>query len=304
MRLPLIETGTSLEDRSRWTYLDREAVAARAKRSLSSTPRPFLRWAGSKRRLLSHLVGVLPARFRVYHEPFLGGGSLFFLLRPRMALLGDTCSELIDTYQAVSVNPAAVLRYLAPLKVDRSTYYKIRGNRSDGEFKRAAQFVYLNKAGWNGLYRVNSSGEFNVPFGAPKSDNLIDRANLVRCAATLAAPGVSLSCRDFNISLAEVSRGDLVFLDPPYVTRHNNNGFVDYNERLFSWADQERLAAEAARLAEIGAQVIVCNANHSDIVALYPGFTSVEVVRPSTLASSRHARGRVSEAIFVSACLS
>jgi DNA adenine methylase len=146
---------------------------------------------------------------------------------------------------------------------------------------------------------VNSSGEFNVPYGAPKTDNLIDANNLRSCAKSLGAAGVTLTCGDFAEALVAVQAGDIVFLDPPYVTRHNNNGFIDYNERLFSWADQERLAREAARLVELGATVIVSNANHEDVLRLFSGFELFEVGRPSTLASSRTARTRVSEAILL-----
>lgn len=289
---------------SAWPAVDRSSLAERASRSLSASPRPFLRWAGSKRRLLPELVDRLPSRFRVYHEPFLGGGSLFFCLNPPVARLSDSCEALISTYEAVRDNPAAVMRFLAPLDVDRETYYSIRANPSRGRFKRAAEFIYLNKVGWNGLYRVNASGRFNVPFGAPKTNNLLDRDNLRQCSGALARPGVTLASGDFETSLAAVEPGDLVFLDPPYVTRHNENGFVDYNERLFSWSDQERLAEEASRLVDLGATVIVTNAHHEDVLQLFAGFRMSAVGRPSTIASSRAARARVSEAILVggSAC--
>jgi DNA adenine methylase len=213
--------------------------------------------------------------------------------------LNDSCLELVRTYEAIRDNPSAVLRFLSPLKVDRDTYYALRGNRSKAHYKRSAEFIYLNKVGWNGLYRVNSSGHFNVPYGAPKTDNLIDADNLRSCAKSLAAAGITLSCGDFEDALSAVRPGDLVFLDPPYVTRHNNNGFIDYNERLFSWDDQERLAREAARLVELGATVIVSNANHEDVLRLFSGFELFEVGRSSTLAPSRSARTRVSEAMLL-----
>lgn len=290
--------GSEITRNSTLHLLEREALRQRAGAWLSASPRPFLRWAGSKRSLLSSIVEVLPDRFGTYREPFLGGGSLFFLLQPDRASLSDVCGELIETYQAVRDDPRSVLRYLTPLVPCREVFYEVRNNRSRGRFKRAAEFIYLNKACWNGLYRVNSLGEFNVPFGAPKTLNVVHPDNLHECSRRLTVPTVDVQCCDFEVALAETRAGDLVFLDPPYVTRHNNNGFIDYNERLFSWEDQERLAVEACRLADLGAHVVVTNAMHHDVIALYDGFSTRTISRASTLASAPRARGRVEEAVF------
>lgn len=280
------------------TDVDHELLKERAGRYLSASPRPFLRWAGSKRSLLSHIVDVLPATYCRYHEPFLGSGSLFFLLQPQAALLSDTCGELVDTFTAVRDNPDLVLRHIADLKVDREVFYMVRANRSHGRYKRAAEFIYLNKACWNGLYRVNSNGDFNVPYGAPKTANVVDPNNLRECASVLSAPGVQLRQASFLESMSDVACGDLVFLDPPYVTGHNNNGFVDYNETLFSWADQVEAAKAAVAAADRGAHVIVTNAHHDDVLALYPGFSVKPLLRVSTLASNSAKRRRVEEAVI------
>lgn len=273
-----------------------DELRGRARLGLSATPRPFLRWAGSKRALLPHIVEALPSSYGAYHEPFLGSGSLFFLLRPERAFLGDSCPELIQTFDAVRDNVGAVLRYLRPLKPNRALFYKIRSNRSTAPFKRAAEFIYLNKTCWNGLYRVNSEGKFNVPYGLPKTANVIDETNIRACGAALS--GANLHICDFESALKRVQRGDLVFLDPPYVTRHNNNGFIDYNERLFSWADQVRLARCAHDLADRGAHVLVTNAFHSDVIDLYNDFNLIPINRASTLASNAAKRSRVTEALF------
>jgi DNA adenine methylase len=280
------------------TQLDLGELGARAALALSATPRSFLRWAGSKRALLPYIVKALPSSFQTYHEPFLGSGSLFFLLRPGSAFLSDSCPALIETFDAVRANVSAVLRYLRPLKPDRDLFYEVRSSRSEGPFKRAAEFIYLNKTCWNGLYRVNSRGEFNVPYGLPKTDFVIDEENLRACSAALAGRHVRLRCADFETALHDVEPRDLVFLDPPYVTRHNNNGFIDYNEKLFSWPDQMRLARVARELADRGAHVLVTNAFHSDVIDLYEGFTVLPIDRASTLASSPAKRSRVSEALL------
>jgi len=280
--------------------IDRLLVADRASSPLSAVPRPFLRWAGSKRWLLRHLVPLLPPRFRTYREPFLGSGALFFLLCPERAILSDKCGDLIEVYQGLRDGVSRIIRHLKPLKPDRDLFYAIRNRPGRGKLKRVAEFLYLNKTCWNGLYRVNSEGRFNVPYGMPKTDFLADFENLRACSQVLQKAGVKLRSCDFETALADVKAGDLVYLDPPYVTRHNNNGFVDYNETLFSWEDQKRLAIRACQLADAGAYVIVTNADHHEVLELYRGFKRLTLSRSSTLASDSTCRVRVKEAILYS----
>ncbi len=277
-----------------------DELVDRSSTPLSSTPRAFLRWAGSKRSHLEHLVQALPESFNTYFEPFLGGGSLFFLLRPTRAVLADSCSPLIDTYKSVRDGPRAVADWYSTYSVmDEVQYYQVRNEPPpSNRFERAARFLFLNRACWNGLYRVNSKGKFNVPYGKPYSESPLDLDNLVSCSSLLKRPGIAVSAGDFEPTLRLAKEGDLVFLDPPYVTQHNNNGFVDYNQRLFSWADQIRLAKEAERLRLKGVSVIMTNAAHYDILALYPEFNHFQFVRSSTLASNSAKRGRVNEAVI------
>lgn len=279
--------------------LDEDSLVDLAERTLSTIPRPFLRWAGSKQRLLRQLVPLLPSSFGRYHEPFLGGGSMFFLLQPKSAVLSDTCTDLIATYKAVADDVERVLSGLSGLDpLDREQYYAVRGARASGRHKRAAEFIYLNRAAWNGLYRVNSRGEFNVPYGAPKTSAIVDAELLRGCAKLLRRARVRLQTGDFDAALRDCESSDFVFLDPPYVTGHNNNGFIDYNERLFSWADQVRLAKTAVDLADRGVHVMVTNANHQGVIDLYPGFEAIEIERSSTLAGNKSARGLVTETVL------
>ena len=280
------------------TTLDIDILRERAALTLSATPRPFLRWVGSKRTLLPRIANALPGRYSTYYEPFLGSGSLFFLLEPARAILSDSCSELMGTFEAVREHAAAVLRFLRPLKPDKELFYWLRANRSQGQYKRAAEFIYLNKTCWNGLYRVNSRGEFNVPYGLPRTDYIIDEDNLRACSTALNRQHVELRCCDFEEAVKNAGEDDLVFLDPPYVTGHNNNGFIDYNEQLFSWSDQTRLARVAGELVHRGAHVLVTNAFHQDLIDLYEGFNLMTINRSSTLASISAKRGRVNEALF------
>lgn len=272
----------------------------RARKPNSSLPHPFLKWAGSKRYLLKYIVEVLPKKYNTYREPFLGGGSVFFLLQPDAAVLSDTNVDLVNTYMAIRDNHNSVFNYIQPLKPNKKTYYQIRDNRSNGKYKRAAEFIYINKTCWNGLYRVNSKGIFNVPYGSPKNNYIADLENLKECSALLNKENVKLLVSDFEDALAGTKKDDLVFLDPPYVTGHSNNGFVEYNEKIFSWADQIRLAKVAKQLASIGAHVIVSNANHSQVLELYKGFNKTQINRYSTLAGDINKRGQVSEVLLVS----
>lgn len=264
----------------------------------SALPRPFLRWAGSKQALLPRLNQVLPKDFNVYYEPFLGSGALFFHLRPNKAVLSDASAELVDVWQEVKSNVDGIVKYLDPLKPDRDLFYQIRDNRSSDKNIKAGEFLYLNKTCWNGLYRVNSKGKFNVPYGSPRTDFIFDKRNLIACSKALNSSGVTILCGDFCSATKAALRGDFVYFDPPYVTKHNNNGFRDWNEKLFSWDDQIRLAIEAERLRLCGVAVVVSNAAHKDVVDLYPNFSRIEFSRSSTLSSSARFRGVVEEVIL------
>jgi DNA adenine methylase len=279
---------------------DRDQAATRSMHPQSATPRPFLRWAGSKRALLPQVVPHLPHEYGMYFEPFAGSAALFFLLEPRQATIADACSDLMRAYRAVRSDAASVAAHAANLSTDRDTFETVKANRSKQDSRWAAEFIYLNKTCWNGLYRVNSAGEFNVPYGRPKGSNVIDTRNLNACSSALSQPGITLTSGDFADSLEAVGHGDLVFLDPPYVTRHNNNGFIDYNEHLFTWADQRRLAEVARDLRQRGAHVLVTNAFHDDVIDLYPDFRAVPLVRRSNIASNATRRGNVREALLVS----
>jgi DNA adenine methylase len=280
--------------------VDTSQLTERAGRTLTASPRPFLRWAGSKRAVAAQIVPHLPANFGRYWEPFVGGGTLFFLLRPDAATLADACGPLMATYDVVRDDPARVSDLLMKMPVDRETYYEVRGTSPQlGTAEHAARFIYLNKLCWNGLYRVNSSGKFNVPYGRPKSANLGDPLDLKACAEQLAKPDVSLQGGDFAHVIRDAEPGDLVYLDPPYATSYRNTMFIDYNEVLFSWADQQRLASLALELRARGVHVLVTNAACSAVRDLYQGFEVVDLVRHSTIAGNAAKRGITSELLFV-----
>ncbi len=259
---------------------------------------PFLKWAGGKRWFVEHAKSIVPNGFVRYVEPFLGSGALYFAFRPPCALLSDVNPRLIETYQAIKSDWQRVYNYLVQHQRlhSKKYYYAERSRIRRSMFSRAAQFIYLNRTCWNGLYRVNRLGVFNVPIGT-KSSVLLDTDDFELIAKQLER--AQLMCADFDEVLSECERGDLVFVDPPYTVKHNMNGFVKYNERLFSWQDQIRLRDAVVCASDRGAQVVVTNADHPSVRELYRGLGIMESIsRASVLAGQSRFRSSVSELVI------
>lgn len=203
---------------------------------------PFLKWPGGKRWLATDLIKLIrPFLVGTYFEPFLGGGATFFELNPTRAILSDINEELVNVYLQVQNNHNAVLERLKQIDVEASIYNVIRARRSLDPLQQAVDFLYLNRTAWGGIYRVNSSGRFNVPYGGGKRtpEPLWKKGLLSRAAKALKNVQV-LAC-DFELMLDKATTGDVVYCDPTYTVAHDCNGFIRYNEKNFSWADQLRL---------------------------------------------------------------
>lgn len=259
---------------------------------------PFLRWAGSKRWLTDQVATLAPESFGDYHEPFLGSGAIYFSLQPTKAFLSDALAPLIDCYREVKRSPTAVAAAASSWATDKETYYSIRRRVFDDPVTSAAKFIYLNKLCFNGLYRENQRGEFNVPYGRPNSSRVLFEKQLETTA--IALQGATISHADFEESLDRTQAGDLVYLDPPYVAGHRTNGFVDYNAKIFSWEDQRRLALSFRRLSDLGVHVIMSNADHATVRELYRGFKMKSVARYSSMSAKSSLRGNSAELIIVS----
>jgi DNA adenine methylase len=247
---------------------------------------PFLKWAGGKRWFVERCLHLVPQRFDRFVEPFLGSGALFFALQPVHALLSDINADLIGCYRAVRDAPTAIAARLADHHAlhNREHYYRVRSAKPKDPIERAVWFLYLNRTCWNGLYRVNRRNEFNVPIGT-KSTVVLASDDFLATAAVL-APARIAHC-DFEKTLEQTGQGDFVFVDPPYTVKHNLNGFLKYNDKIFSWSDQVRLRDSVARAAGRGAKLLITNANHTSIRELYDGLGQVEVLsRASVLAAS------------------
>jgi len=263
--------------------------------------KPFLKWAGGKRWLIPQILDKLPA-FNTYYEPFLGSGGLFFALEPGRAVLSDSNSELINCYRCVRDHCKLVIKILNRLQVDERTYYRVRDElyHEADKVKRAAYFIYLNKTCWNGLYRVNRNGHFNVPAGQLDRIKTVYEPNHLILASQL-LKHTKLRCSDFEDAVQDAKIGDLVYFDPPYITTHLTNGFIKYNSKLFHQSDELRLARLAEKLAKAGVSVVVSNADHPLIKQQYDGlFYKTELQRASLIAADPSRRARFAELLATS----
>ncbi|NOS70153.1 MAG: Dam family site-specific DNA-(adenine-N6)-methyltransferase [Verrucomicrobia bacterium] len=273
-------------------------------RNIPEHAAPFLKWAGGKRWLANTVAQLLRNPGGNYIEPFLGGGAVFFEIECQAAILSDINKELINAYRVVRDRTDELVRLLCCLEIRKSLFNRIRREGCVDPVARAARLLYLNRTAFNGLYRVNQRGEFNVPFGCKAGTRLVDRNALVICSEMLGR--AVLMPGDFRNPLVFAGPNDSVFLDPPYTVKHNNNGFRQYNETIFSWNDQIALAKIANRLAALGTRVVVTNAFHHEVVALYSKrlFQPYVVKRPTTIAANRSARGVCSELVLLSDSIS
>ena len=259
---------------------------------------PFLKWAGGKRWLLSRHSFTIPNALNKYIEPFMGSGAIFFQLHPKEAILSDINKELMDTYRAIKENWQRVFKKLQKHHKlhNKEYYYEIRKSRPQILYDRAARFIYLNRTCWNGLYRVNLKGEFNVPIGTKttvvrEQDNFDKISKLLEKATILDG--------DFEGIINKADKDDLVFVDPPYTILHDDNGFTKYNEKLFRWEDQIRLRDCLKRAKDRGSKIIVTNASHNSIKKLYESeFNITEIQRCSIIAASSEKRKSCKELII------
>lgn len=266
-------------------------------------PRPFLKWAGGKSRLIPQYQPYLPKNYQTYYEPFLGGGALFFHLRPKKAVLTDINFELITTYCCVRDRVEELIALLQEHKSkhNRDYYYTVRGQTVDDELEQAARFIYLNKTCYNGLYRVNSQGKFNVPLGKYINPNIC-QADLLRAASAVLSTS-DIKQADFTQVLNyATSSDDFVFFDPPYYPISSTSYFTGYSQNSFGEKDQELLRNTCAELASRGVKVAVCNSDSEFIKKLYQeidfNIYSIEAAR--SINSNTKRRGAIQELLITS----
>ena len=257
----------------------RPCPMARNQTDLAAYPSPFLKWAGGKRRLLPDILAAFPAEFGRYYEPFLGGGAtLLHMLSERRGtacLASDSNPELISTYEAIRDGVEGVIRLMEEHAARYDTgpkeyYYAVRDDEPSGRDERAARMLFLNRTCFNGLYRVNSRGKFNVPFGGRLRLNLVNAAKLRAASALLSSPDLSIACADFEDAVAGASAGDLVYFDPPYQPV-SATSFTHYAQADFGGGDFARLAAMCRDLDRMGCHVLLSNSDTPEVRRQFVG---------------------------------
>ena len=261
---------------------------------------PFLKWAGGKKQLLKQYQDFFPPREQIgrYYEPFIGGAAVFFHLQPPNATLSDINQKLIDVYRVVQQDVNGLIEALKVHKNTKAHYYRMRKKKPErlSPVEQAARLIFLNKTCYNGLYRENSKGEFNVPFGRYKNPTICDEDRLRTAACVLR--NVELKAVDFEEAVEPAQAGDFIYFDPPYVPLNATSSFTSYSKYGFSHADQVRLAETFRRLDERGCIVMLSNSSAPVVRELYNGFLMKEITARRSINSKADGRGPVTELLI------
>lgn len=274
-------------------------------------PQPFLRWAGGKRKLAGFIANSFPTKLDYssahYYEPFLGGGALAFYIGQKESPfyipgsrlhLSDTNPDLISAYQVLRDEPLTLMKHLAKLgrKTDKEAFEKVRASRPTAKIEIAARFIYLNKTCFNGLWRVNSKGEFNVPWGKLQSPRIFDESILM--ANSLRLRGAKIAKRDFLGQLEPAKKGDLVYLDPPYIPLSSSSSFSKYSKLDFDISNHEQLANCIKSLTKRGVFVVLSNSDTRDTRRIFgESMNLYQISVGRSISASSESRKRVNEVI-------
>jgi len=268
--------------------------------SIDRAPRPFLKWAGGKGQLLAQYQQHFPADYSTYYEAFLGGGAVFFALQPSRAVLTDVNPALVNVYRCIQSDVEAVIDLLANYQQrhNQEHYYQIRSTVGKTEIEQAARFIYLNRTCFNGLYRENSKGEFNVPIGRYKNPRIC-YPDLLR-SASAALRSVQLAVRSFEAVLESATAQDFVYFDPPYYPISQTSRFTAYSRFAFTEQSQIQLRDAFAALAKRGVHVMLSNSDCEFIRDLYAGFHIHTIAASRAINCNAKRRGKITELLITS----
>ncbi len=278
--------------------------------SINKLVRPFLKWAGGKRQLIPIIQSHLPKNFHTYYEPFIGGGALFFALQPERAVISDSNAELINCYQVIRdfldelIDDLSIHHQnLKEHKNPEDYYYHIRYWDRDEDYKfktpvaRASRIIFLNKTCYNGLFRVNSQGFFNVPFGRYKNPNILDTSVLKAVNKYLNQNQINISISDFQQTVKDAKKGDFIYFDPPYDPVSDTASFTGYDVNKFNRDEQQRLKETYDDLHQRGCYILLSNAHTEFILTLYKQYNPIKISAMRAINSNAHKRGKVDEVL-------
>jgi len=266
---------------------------------------PFLKWAGGKRQLLEYILPQIPPHFGAFYEPFLGAGAVFFALQPRPARINDANAELVNCYLAIKSHVRSLITDLRQHQNTSEYFYRLReldratAYQKLSAVKKASRVIYLNKTCYNGLYRVNSKGHFNVPFGKYKNPQYADPDHLRAVSQLLNDPAITITNCDFELAVRDAARGDFVYFDPPYDPLSVTSSFTDYALTKFGKPEQERLKKVYDDLTRHGCFVMLSNSATDFILSLYRDYHIIRIPAKRNINSVASRRGAIDELLIM-----
>lgn len=262
---------------------------------------PIVKWVGGKRQLMFELLKNMPETYNRYFEPFIGGGALFFELQPQNGYISDMNEELINLYTVVRDDVYELIEDLNKHKVSKEYFLKIRNlDRTEkynklSDIQKASRFIYLNRTCFNGMYRVNSQGQFNVPFGNYKNPRIVDAENLINCSKLL--KNTEIYCADFSEILNKVQKGDFVYFDPPYVPLNETSSFTSYTKDGFDLDMQFKLRDICDELDSLGVMFMLSNSDTKLVNELYSNYEIKKVFASRAINANGNGRGKITEVL-------
>jgi DNA adenine methylase len=285
----------------------RTAQRAKTPVKYNDLVQPFLKWAGGKRQLIPKIREYIPRKYKLYFEPFVGAGAVLFELQPQTALINDANKELVNCYKVIKQQPEKLIAHARAHPINKKYFYHLRSRDRDPDFHtlspldRASRIIFLNKTCYNGLFRVNSQGHFNVPFGNYTDPMIVDDVVIKAVSRYLNEASVQISNDDFADALNGAGRGDFVYLDPPYDPLSDTSSFTGYNLHSFDRDEQQRLKAVCDDLHRRGCKLLLSNSATNFIRGLYSDrskYTVVEVDANRNINSVGAARGKINELLI------
>ena len=265
---------------------------------------PFVKWVGGKRQLLNEIEKHIPEQFSRYYEPFVGGGAVLFHVRPKNAIINDSNEELVNLYNVIKESPEELIEDLKKHKNEEKYFYEVRGIDREKEkylelsnIQRASRIIFLNKTCYNGLFRVNSSGEFNSPFGRYKNPNIVNDVTIKTVGNYLSKNDIQILNTDYEKSLSKIRKGAFVYFDPPYDPISDSSSFTGYTKNGFDRTEQERLKKVCDKLNDKGVKFLLSNSSTEFIRDLYKDYNIFFIKAKRAINSKGNGRGETTEVL-------